>query len=469
MSYSLPKIWAARIQKYWDKVLPTDYPKSSSSFNISFSAEDKPLVDQMEENLGTEDSILNSVIEDGYYPSNYFGTWDIEGEAGELTLLSPETVDLKGGSLIAMHLNGENWEQIEDAHMVDGYAWGTVESFSPIALFAVKKDAAIGTVDFFKGKVFAANGNPVKVYTDDEGKIKIKVLTSGKEFDVADEGIVNIIGGSIDGTDIDTTDVSVVGINNENINFYSGSMYFDASEDPKSVKVYNANLKIINSKVRGVSAGVGMVRTENNHISLKGTKSFFIASGQSTTTKGDANKDMDSLSLGGRQWTKNTKLEILDGSEVQWVYSGGNSGYTYTVNAELIIKSSKVTGGCVAGGSNGKSDNVFTTISDSDFLGSNGFSSVNRGIVGYAKTTISDSKFEHINIYTDLDPDATGRVDKVYLDINKGTYGTIILGKNDDKLATSADAVEAVKISRSAEYTISDADLAILGNKFIIK
>ena len=126
MSYSLPKIWAARIQKYWAKILPTDYPKSSSSFNTSFSAEDKPLVDKMEEDLGTESSILVDVVEEGFYPSNYFGTWDVEGEAGELTLLSPEPVDLDGGSLIAMHLNGETWEQIEDAQIIDGYAWGTL-------------------------------------------------------------------------------------------------------------------------------------------------------------------------------------------------------------------------------------------------------------------------------------------------------------------------------------------------------
>ena len=334
----------------------------------------------------------------------------------------------------------------------------------------MKKDAAVGTIDFVKGKIFAANGNPVKVYTDDEEKIKIKVLTSGKEFDVAEESIVNIIGGSIDGTDVDTTDVSVVGIDNENINFYAGSIHYDtAEENPKSVKVKNANLKIINSKVRGVTTCIGMVRTDNNFISLKGSKAFFVASGQASTSKGDANGSMENTTLGGHQWTKNTKIEVLDGSEVQWLYSGGNSGYTYTVDAEVKVSGSKITGGYSAGGSNGRSDNVVSIIEDTDFVGDSGFASVNRGIVGYAKTTMSNCKFNSLYIHCYPDEDGTGKVEKVYLDINKGSYGTIGIGKNDDKPVTSNEAVEAVKISRSAEYTISDADLAILGNKFIIK
>ena len=37
--HELPKIWMGRIQKYWDKLVPSDYPISSSSFSTSFKSD----------------------------------------------------------------------------------------------------------------------------------------------------------------------------------------------------------------------------------------------------------------------------------------------------------------------------------------------------------------------------------------------------------------------------------------------
>jgi hypothetical protein len=40
MSYTLPKIWQGRIQKYWDKIMPTGYPVSDSTFELKFDSEE---------------------------------------------------------------------------------------------------------------------------------------------------------------------------------------------------------------------------------------------------------------------------------------------------------------------------------------------------------------------------------------------------------------------------------------------
>ena len=40
MCYRLPKIWLGRIQKYWDKIMPSDYPVSDSVFALKFDTEE---------------------------------------------------------------------------------------------------------------------------------------------------------------------------------------------------------------------------------------------------------------------------------------------------------------------------------------------------------------------------------------------------------------------------------------------
>ena len=40
MCYKLPKIWLGRIQKYWDKIMPNDYPVSDSVFALKFDTEE---------------------------------------------------------------------------------------------------------------------------------------------------------------------------------------------------------------------------------------------------------------------------------------------------------------------------------------------------------------------------------------------------------------------------------------------
>ena len=90
MCYTLPKIWLGRIQKFWDKIMPTDYPASDSKFSLKFDDELKPVVTDFENNLGTENSPITAVLPENTYPSNYIGIYDVEGKPGKKTLLSPE-------------------------------------------------------------------------------------------------------------------------------------------------------------------------------------------------------------------------------------------------------------------------------------------------------------------------------------------------------------------------------------------
>ena len=63
MCYMLPKLWMGRIQKYWDKIMPNDFPASDSTFNIKFDTEEQTAaVTKLEKELGTEDSVVSSFI-----------------------------------------------------------------------------------------------------------------------------------------------------------------------------------------------------------------------------------------------------------------------------------------------------------------------------------------------------------------------------------------------------------------------
>ena len=141
MQYSLPKLWLARIPDIWDRHMPANYPVSSSEFSLSFGDEEtRNAVIEMEHNLGTDESIITEeILPENCVMTGYVGTYDVLAESGVETLLSPERVDTD--NVIAMHYavtdgeeNGE-WVQIEDIEVRDGYVWGTLTDFSPIAIF----------------------------------------------------------------------------------------------------------------------------------------------------------------------------------------------------------------------------------------------------------------------------------------------------------------------------------------------
>ena len=484
--YTLPKIWQGRIKKFWDRTIPGDFPASKAKFDLKFDTQDETdAVAKFEEELGTEESVVikEELIPEGTFVSGSLGIYDVNGPRDEKVLLNPERVTTTD-PFVVLHYEDEEWKVIEDVELVQGYIWGTVpaptdsgtvtppgpaeeDNFSPIAVVFYKKDIETVELDWFNGKIAVANGNSVKVYKNDEDHIVMVNLTSGSEIDLTADGVKFVAGGTVDGSNLDSTSVSVVGVDASAINFYAGSLYYSEEDDAVSAVVNNANISIIDSKVRIVTASIGMVRINNYNASFNGVNAMAIAAGQTTISKlgKDVNISLEDISMSSAEWVKNANISI-DNSEVQWLYTGGNSGYSYTINSNLSISNSKITGGLAAGGSNGRSDNVNITIDNVESLN---YASANRGIVDVVNTKIKNSTFDQVCIYGDTDSDTTGAVNSVSLNIDKGTYKSIILGKNFDKLAENADNVNYVKISRAADYTISQADLNKLGDKFIVK
>ena len=470
--YTLPKIWQQRIPKYWDKYMPANYPKSSSEFSFKFDTEEETAaVKTFEEQLGTEESIVPEIIGETNYMSDYFGTYDVKGEAGELTLLSPEKIETDG-EIVALHLEGEEWKKVEDAQLIDGYVWGTLESFSPVAIIAYKRDIEEGTTDWTKtaSACIVANGNPIKVYTDEENAIQVENLSSGKKIALGDTAI--IVGGSIDGTKVDTTSISVVGVENAKLGFYAGSCcYIDNENDENPLITTNksTNIEVVDSKIRAITGQGGRVRNELLNITVKNSSvSSHIGCGESYNTK--KNKDENStdgkdLGFGSNGWCKKAVINC-DGASTQLLFTGGNTGYTYTCETELNIKDSKIDY-CIGGGSNGKTDSVKMDIAN---MKSQIFQTNNRGFVGEVSAKINDSKIDNLFVFGNAtDSTVTGiTTGPVAIDINKGTYN-LKIGTQEGATATNADPVKFVKYSRSADIQI-DADAAsILGSKLISK
>lgn len=473
MSYTLPKIWQQRIPKYWDKYMPANYPKSSSEFSFKFdTAEETAAVQTFEEQLGTEESVVPELIGETNFMSNYFGTYDVKGEAGELTLLSPEKIETDD-AIMVLHLEDDEWKVVEDAQLIDGYVWGTLESFSPVAIISFKRDIEENTTSWTKNDAacIVANGNPIRVYTDDEEAIQVENLASGKKIALGSTNI--IIGGSIDGTKVDTTSISVVGVENASLGFYTGSCCYIDQENEDDPLIITTNkstsIEVIDSKIRAITGQGGRVRNELLNITVKNSSvSSHIACGESYNTK--KNKDENSadgkdLGFGSNGWCKKAVIN-LDGASTQLLFTGGNTGYTYTHETELTIKDSKIDY-CIGGGSNGKTDDVKMNITG---MTSQIFQTNNRGFVGGVSAKIDDSTIDNLFVFGDAtDATVTGITSgPVAIDINKGTYA-IKIGTQGGSTATDADPVKFVKYSRSADVTVDADTAAILGSKLISK
>jgi hypothetical protein len=211
---------------------------------------------------------------------------------------------------------------------------------------------------------------------------------------------------------------------------------------------------------------MGSNRINEFEVNIKGSKIMFVAAGQTTISKlaKDSNISLEDISINSAEWVKNAKFSIKY-SEIEWLYTGGNSGYSYTINSECDIVDSLVTGGITAGGSNGKSDNAKYYM---DNIKAPSYIATNRGIVESAYARIRNSEIDQVFVHGGDDSECTGLVNSTTIDMDNGKY-EILVGKNNDEVVTTNDKVKYVKISRSADYTISDDAINILGDKFITK
>lgn len=465
---SLPKIWQGRITKFWDRVLPSNFPSSSSEFSLNYATnEEKEAVEEFESTLGTEESPAVEFIGEGNFVSNYFGTYDVSGETGVLTLLSPEKVDTND-EIIALHYVNDEWTKVEDAQVIDGYVWGTLTDFSPIAIIAIKKEISVETRDYLKvPKYVVAWGNPVRIYTE-EDKIVCENTATGYKINMTDEAVNSVIGGCLEQGDIESVDVTVLGVTNANLNVLGGSYCYDKNDFSKVGNVEKSTVKVIDSTIRSVTGGLCSCRMkEFNIVASNSNIKSHIGAGESINQKDGKNVNTyDTIGLGSYSWTRNFNV-VLDNSYCELIYAGTNCGYTYVENGIATLTNGSKADWFIAGGSNGKTTNSTLIVEKDSKVGI--MQSTNRGEVSNVVMKANDSTVDNLFIYGDAtDKTVNGIVDKVKVDTGAGKYN-ILLGTQAGKAVTTVDEVEYVKVSRSADITISDSDKEILGKKFVVK
>ena len=471
----LPKIYLAVIPKYWYAGIPTDIPASSSTFSLKYDKDsDFDAVKEMEANLNTEESIVTPEdIPENETLSLYLGSYNVNGEPGELTLLNPNKIGNKDVGVIAYHfINGENdevpgtWEKIEDAQVIDGYAWGTVSSFSPIAVFTVKPDTYyLENAPYMGGPAFIANGIPIVVSLNDKNKT-IVTDAYGKVTEIPATTI--IIGGSYD-RDLESTNITVKGA----IKFRgirAGSVRDGAAETPLRVGKITVNIEDVDRASAGVTGSYGAVKTDEVEINIKNSKLSFCGAGESICNKNDANKDWgQNCSLASKAWVKKSTI-TLDNSFVECAYAGCNCGYMYGDDVNIIAKNGSSATWYLACGSNGATGKATATAINSEI---EYMQTTNRGPVKDSELVVKGSKVNYLFPTGDsTDKSVNGTVLKSRVEVDASSKVDLYPGTNGGKVITAEDAeeiIDSIKISRSADVTYKEDADKILANKIKIK
>ena len=469
MCYSLPKVWLGRIQKYWDKIMPADFPHSSSEFSFKFDSEKTTeAVNKFNNEFGTEESVVNTLIPEGNFVSNYFGVYNVTGTPGELTLLSPEKIDTNDNITVLHYVEEDDqWNVVEDAQIIDGYVWGTLEAFSPIAIVASRKEIHLETeVAGITGitSFIVCEGNPVKVIMKDSEEYIVN-LASGYELAVPLKSY--LIGGSIDGRYIESTSITLKNIYSSKYisMIYGGSVFNNQDPEVAPAKVGTINVNLYKSAVGALTGSTGAVRTEQVNYTLIDSVANWVACGASFSKVNSSTPDFAS-----RSWTKNVKYNIKN-TNIGLLFCGQNNEYHYVDNTECILDGGKIDY-LISGGSNARTNK---SVIDAKNAKIGIYQSTNRGNVASAAATFRDCIVDNLFIGGDTtDKTVTGTTGHLKIEINAGSGKyNIVNGTENGALLTRDQIkkiVEYVKVSRNAgEVTISDEFKALLGDKYIVK
>lgn len=459
----LPKIYLAAIPKYWRVGIPTDIPESSSVFSLHYDTDEEfDAVKEMEANLNTEESIVTPEdIPENEKLSLYLGTYNVVGTPGELTLLSPQKIGVKDTDVVAYHYipaaNEEEdspgvWEKIEDAQIIDGYVYGTLASFSPIAVFTIKPDTYLASTAKYMGcPGYVANGIPIVISLDEEGKT-IVTDAYGKVTEVDANTI--IIGGSYD-RDLESTSITVKG--NVSIKgIRAGSIRDGAEETPLKVGKITVNIEGFKNNKAGVTGSYGAVKTDEVIINIKDSEMSFCGAGESICNGNDANKDWgQKASLASKAWVKKSMI-TLDNSYVQIAYAGCNCGNMYGDDVNIIAKNGSSATWFLACGSNGHTGSA-SAIAESSTI--EFMQTTNRGPVNYSYLETKDSTVNYLFPTGDsTDSTVNGTIDRAKVVISGGKVN-LYPGTNGGTVITKEDAdriVEAIKISRNTDITYKE-------------
>lgn len=471
MCYTLPKIWMGRIQKYWDKIMPAGYPVSTSKFSLKFADEEvKSAVDKFENELGTEESVVTGLIPEGTYVDKYIGVYDVEGTPGVLTLLSPEQVDdTKNITVLHYKKESDSWELVKDFQIIDNYVWGTLESFSPIAIVSCRKEIHLESTLPNLAKCKSAvicEGNTVQICEKEDGSIVVKNMNTGLEIPLTTSSY--IVGGSADGSPIDKTNITVMELSSSDLlaRIIAGSHYNPGASDQESYTTVNEVNFVSCGKLTGpVTGSSGAVRTNKVNITLNGSKTKWIGVGE-----GYAGINKDHPSFASRGWVKEANL-ILKDAEITYLYMGQNNEYFYVNSTNLTIDGG-IYEYITTGGSNADTKEACIDAKNAK-IGI--FQSTNRGNVTSSIAKFTNCVVDNLFIGGDAtDNTVTGTTEKIRIDINAGTDDNyhIVTGVENGAPITAEDAlriVDAVKISRNANVSYDDKIESILGEKLIIK
>jgi len=462
----LPKCWLARIDKYWYPTLPTDYPETNSTFDF-VTGDDKAAVIDMEKNLNTEDSIISADdIPEKEGLGSYLGTYDVNGEPGEQTLISPKKLPDNAIGALAYHYDSENdsWNKIDTVEVIDGYVYATLDEFSPIAVFALKKAAYYDTSKSMIPKnVYVCNGVSTKIYKNDEDKIVAEsdgVITELTESDC-------VVGGSYDGSDIEYTNVYVDGVKLDTV--YGGSFTFGDSGIENKNYTKNIKLTVTNSEI-GLVAGTGVwncadnvdITVTNTNITRgAGCQVSYYNNHSSNKTLADSDRG-----LGSNQWVKKSNITIKD-SYCYVMYSAGCNGYSTTLDATMYAENCKFVYAC-NGQSNGTVYKTNTTLinCEIEFLNQN-----NRGHWGDGKLTFKGGNVIKNGFLfcdcTEPDPNMADIRGKVSYDVSAtDTFDAFCVGAISNVEVTTAEEaakyIDSIKISRNAKITYTrNADIIL--------
>lgn len=470
----LPKIYLAVIPKYWYAGIPTDIPKSSSTFSLKYDSDlEFDAVKEMEANLNTEESIVTpDDIPENETLSLYLGSYNVEGTPGELTLLNPNKIGNKDVDVVAYHfVSGENdvpgtWEKIEDAQVIDGYVWGTLDSFSPIAVFTTKPDTYLSENGQYMGcPTYVANGIPIVVSLNDKGKT-IVTDAYGKVTEITATTL--IVGGSYD-RDLESTNVTIKG----NVKFKglrAGSIRDGAEEEPLRVGKITVNIEGVDRPSAGVTGSYGAVRTDEVEINIKDSKLSFCGAGESICNKHDANQEWgQNCSLASKAWVKKASI-TLDNSFVECAYAGCNCGFMYGNDVKIVAKNGSSATWFLACGSNGATNKAYASAINSEI---EYMQTTNRGPVKESELVVKGSTVNYLFPTGDsTDKSVNGTIAKSKVEVDAGSKVNLYPGTNGGEVITAEDAeeiIDVIKISRSADVTYKENADEILANKIKIK
>ena len=523
----LPKLWLARIQKYWDIKIPTGYPDSSSIFSFA-TGDAKAAVIDMESHLDTEDSIIDpESIPDRQAVGNYLGSYVIECEEGERTLLSPVRVPANAVGVLAYRLNNTDepggtfedpvvveeeeegsvggitppamveeeeddeptrevaetpaetpketpvtkesaWVKLENVEIVDGYVWGETVSGSPVAVFVLRKDSYVDdSRSQLDMPVYICNGIPTKVYKNAEDKI-VAENAYGKITEI--DSTYGIIGGSYDASPVETTDVAVFGGVTLNT-VVAGSWYSVAGENFKNhSKLVKVSIK---DSTIGLVTGAGVWNSADEVVmNLENTKVTRGMGSQMTHYKGKtANGTLaeSEKKLLANQWVKKATVTVKN-CEIYVLYGGANNGYCYTKEAYLYADNCKCTYLSTTQ-SNGTIDYNYNEITNCEveYLNSN-----NRGHAGDVKVIFKGIKSPNMWVFADPAPDKEmADIKTIDIDMDATSDVKLAVGAiSNVEVTTEAVAkehIKALRISRSAKVEYIDNADKILKNIISIK